>query len=75
MDGDWSRLKEITQLSEKHEIITILDDAHGDFVLGKDGKGTANFFNVEKGTSLGFTYRAIGKPSHSEYYIFNNILI
>ena len=48
MDGDWSKLDEIIEISEKKDIITILDDAHGDFVLGKDGKGTANFFNVEK---------------------------
>jgi len=29
-------------------LITILDDAHGDFVLGKDGRGTGEFFNVQK---------------------------
>ena len=52
MDGDWSKLDEISELSEKHEIITILDDAHGDFVLGRDGKGTSNFFNVEKKIDL-----------------------
>jgi glycine C-acetyltransferase len=48
MDGDWSRLDEISEISEKHGIITILDDAHGDFVLGKDGKGTAKFFKCRK---------------------------
>jgi len=48
MDGDWSKLNEIVEISEKKGIITILDDAHGDFVFGKDGKGTGEFFNIQK---------------------------
>ena len=48
MDGDWSKLNEITEIAEKKELITILDDAHGDFVLGEDGRGTGEFFNVQK---------------------------
>ena len=44
MDGDLSSLKEITEISQKTNAITIVDDAHGDFVLGKDGKGTPNYF-------------------------------
>jgi len=48
MDGDWSKLDEIIEIAEKKGLITILDDAHGDFVLGKDGRGTGEFFNVQK---------------------------
>ena len=48
MDGDWSKLNEMIEISEKRGLVTILDDAHGDFVLGKDGKGTGDFFNVQK---------------------------
>lgn len=48
MDGDLSKLNEISEISEKSNAITILDDAHGDFVFGKDGKGTANHYNVSK---------------------------
>ena len=48
MDGDFSKLKEITEIARKTDAITILDDAHGDFVVGKDGKGTANYFGVSK---------------------------
>ena len=48
MDGDWSKLNEIIEIAEKKGLITILDDAHGDFVLGKDGRGTGEFFNVQK---------------------------
>jgi glycine C-acetyltransferase len=48
MDGDWSKLNEVTEITEKKGLITILDDAHGDFVLGKDGRGTGEFFHVQK---------------------------
>jgi glycine C-acetyltransferase len=48
MDGDFSKLKEITEIAQKTNSITILDDAHGDFVVGQDGKGTANHFGVSK---------------------------
>ena len=48
MDGDFAELPEITKIAERNNAITILDDAHGDFVVGKDGKGTADFFEVSK---------------------------
>ena len=48
MDGDFSDLNLITEIAEKNNAIVILDDAHGDFVFGKDGKGTANHFGVSK---------------------------
>ena len=52
MDGDLSKIKEITEISSKYNGITILDDAHGDFVFGKDGKGTASQFGVSKKIDL-----------------------
>lgn len=48
MDGDFAKIAEITKIAERNNAITILDDAHGDFVVGKDGKGTADFFEVSK---------------------------
>jgi len=48
MDGDFSNLKRISEISDKNNAITILDDAHGDFILGDDGKGTADHFGVSK---------------------------
>jgi glycine C-acetyltransferase len=48
MDGDFSDLKRICEISQKNNAIIILDDAHGDFTVGNDGKGTANHFNVSK---------------------------
>lgn len=48
MDGDYSKLKEISEISQKTDSFLIVDDAHGDFTVGKDGKGTPNYFGVEK---------------------------
>ena len=67
MDGDWAQLDQISELSEKHEMITILDDAHGDFVLGRDGKGTSNFFNVEKKIDLYISSLSKGLGSFGGY--------
>lgn len=48
MDGDFAKLKEMTEVTEKNNAVLILDDAHGDFAVGDDGRGTANLFGVEK---------------------------
>ena len=48
MDGDFAKLDDIASISDKTDSILIVDDAHGDFTLGKDGKGTPNIFGVEK---------------------------
>ena len=75
MDGDWSKLDEMTEISEKKDIITILDDAHGDFVLGRDGKGTANFFNVEKKIDLYISSLSKGLGSFGGYVCGKSNLI
>ncbi|MGI0083225.1 MAG: aminotransferase class I/II-fold pyridoxal phosphate-dependent enzyme [Nitrosopumilaceae archaeon] len=48
MDGDFASLKEISDVAARKNAMLILDDAHGDFVAGKDGKGTAYHFGVTK---------------------------
>ncbi|MCY4490558.1 MAG: aminotransferase class I/II-fold pyridoxal phosphate-dependent enzyme [Thaumarchaeota archaeon] len=40
MDGDYAKMQEIAEIAHKNDAITILDDAHGDFAVGHDGKGT-----------------------------------
>jgi glycine C-acetyltransferase len=48
MDGDFASLKQITEITEKNNAVLILDDAHGDFTMGTDGRGTASYFGVQK---------------------------
>jgi glycine C-acetyltransferase len=47
MDGDIAPLKDIAKLAEEYQAITYVDDAHGDGVLGRNGRGIANHFQLE----------------------------
>ncbi len=67
MDGDFADLKKITEVAEKKEAITILDDAHGDFTVGKDGKGTPNHFGVAKKIDLYVSSLSKGLGSFGGY--------
>ncbi len=46
MDGDIAPLGEIVQIAERYDAIVIVDDAHATGVIGKAGKGTADYFGV-----------------------------
>lgn len=52
MNGDFSKLKEMSELCKKHGAFLILDDAHGDFVVGSDGRGSAEYLGVSKKIDL-----------------------
>ena len=67
MDGDFAKLKEITDIATKTDTMTILDDAHGDFVVGKDGKGTGNYFGVSKKIDLYISSLSKGLGSFGGY--------
>lgn len=47
MDGHIAPLDEIALIGAKHNIITMVDDAHGFGVLGKKGSGVVSHFNLE----------------------------
>jgi glycine C-acetyltransferase len=47
MDGDLARLPEIVDLAKKYDALTMVDDAHGEGVLGKGGRGVVNHFGLE----------------------------
>lgn len=47
MDGDIAPLAEINQLAKQYGAYTIVDDAHGEGVLGPHGKGTVAHFGLE----------------------------
>ena len=75
MDGDFSFMKQITEVSEKANAIIIVDDAHGDFVVGKDGKGTPNYFNVTKKIDLYISSLSKGLGSFGGYVASQNNVI
>ncbi len=47
MDGDIAPLKDIVKLAQDHNAVTYVDDAHGDGVLGENGRGITNHFHLE----------------------------
>ena len=75
MDGDFSSLKEITEISQKTNAITIVDDAHGDFVIGKEGKGTPEYFKVAKKIDLYISSLSKGLGSFGGYVASQNNVI
>jgi 8-amino-7-oxononanoate synthase len=46
MEGDIAKLDKVVELAEKFNASIMLDDAHGLGVLGKKGRGTADYFGV-----------------------------
>ena len=75
MDGDFAKLKQITELAQKNNAIIILDDAHGDFTVGKDGKGTANYCRVSKKIDLYISSLSKGLGSFGGYITSQNNVI
>jgi len=47
MGGDICKLPEIVRLAEKYNAKVMVDDAHGLGVIGKTGRGTAEYFGLE----------------------------
>lgn len=52
MNGDYALLDEIAKLCQKNNAFLLLDDAHGDFVTGRDGRGSADHFGVAKNVDV-----------------------
>ncbi len=46
MDGDIAPLPDIARVAEEHDAVLIVDDAHATGVLGKNGKGSVDFFGL-----------------------------
>lgn len=46
MDGDIAPLDKIYEIANAHDILLMVDDAHGEGVLGRGGRGIVDFFNL-----------------------------
>ena len=76
MNGDIANLSEICQIAKAVNAITILDDAHGDFILGhsKEYAGTPDLFRVSRDidvhvSSLSKALGCFGGYIAASYYI------
>lgn len=56
MNGDLAKLKEISKISDDHNCILIVDDSHGDFIIGNrsinDFSGTPSFFGKNENVDI-----------------------
>jgi glycine C-acetyltransferase len=62
MDGDIAPLPDLVQLAEKYGCIMMIDDAHSSGVLGRNGRGTVDHFNLHGRVDIqvGTLSKAIG---------------
>jgi len=63
MDGDIAPLEGIVELAEKYGAAVMVDDAHASGVLGKNGRGTVDHFNINPGRvdiQMGTLSKALG---------------
>jgi glycine C-acetyltransferase len=47
MDGDIAPMDKIVELSKEYGAMTYVDDAHGEGVIGPDGRGIGAYYNLE----------------------------
>jgi glycine C-acetyltransferase len=62
MDGDIAPLPQLVDLAKKYECIMMIDDAHASGVLGRNGRGTVDHFNLHGrvDVQVGTLSKAIG---------------
>ncbi|HXG06944.1 MAG TPA: 8-amino-7-oxononanoate synthase [Nitrososphaera sp.] len=60
MDGDSARVSEICTVARENDAITIVDDAHGDFVFGPNFSGIPAKFGVDVDIHISSMSKALG---------------
>lgn len=62
MDGDLAPLPDIVEVAERYNVMTYVDDAHGSGVLGTNGRGTIDHFDLHGRVdfTIGTLSKAIG---------------
>lgn len=60
MDGTIAPLDQILELAKRYDAYVIVDDAHATGVLGKNGRGTSEYFGVQPDVMIGTLSKAVG---------------
>lgn len=65
MDGSYAKLDQIVKLAKEYDALIMLDDCHATGFVGKNGKGTAEYFGLEGEVDLltGTLGKALGGAS------------
>ncbi|ACD65962.1 MAG TPA: 8-amino-7-oxononanoate synthase [Sulfurihydrogenibium sp.] len=76
MEGDIAPLDKIVEISKKYDAIVIVDDAHATGVIGEEGRGSLNYFNLMPDNNIiqiGTLSKAVG--SYGAFICGSRILI
>ncbi|MEW8988060.1 MAG: aminotransferase class I/II-fold pyridoxal phosphate-dependent enzyme, partial [Bacillus sp. (in: firmicutes)] len=60
MDGNIAPLDKIMALAKRYNAFVIVDDAHATGVLGENGRGTSEYFNLRPDIVIGTLSKAVG---------------
>jgi 8-amino-7-oxononanoate synthase len=60
MDGNIAPLNEIMALAKRYDAFVIVDDAHATGILGDNGRGTSEYFDVHPDIVIGTLSKAVG---------------
>ena len=60
MDGDMAGLKEICAVAKEHDAMTIVDDAHGDFIFGRGFSGVPSELQVNADIHVSSMSKGLG---------------
>ncbi len=60
MDGDIANIRDIVKIAKKYNLLTMVDDAHATGVIGKNGKGSSEYFSCNVDITVGTLSKAIG---------------
>jgi len=52
MEGDIAKLPEIIDLCKKYNALLMVDDSHATGVIGKNGRGTMEYYNLKEGVDI-----------------------
>lgn len=76
MDGDLAKLEHLAELTKRYDAILVVDDAHGDFVFGKQGNwgGIPEYFGVEKEVDIHISSLSKGLGCFGGYVASSNML-
>jgi 8-amino-7-oxononanoate synthase len=76
MEGDIAPLDKIIEISKKYDAVVIVDDAHATGIIGEEGRGSLNYFNLLPDSNIiqmGTLSKAVG--SYGAFICGSRILI
>lgn len=59
MDGDIANIPEIVKIAKGFNLLTVVDDAHATGVIGKNGRGSSEYFNCKVDITIGTLSKAV----------------